>query len=69
MTKKTTYRTGPRNVSTSTVKKSAAARPSQCIVRKVFHEVFAPRSGAGSMPWSLRIALIVLRPTSWRIRV
>src|SRR6516162_3743477 len=51
-------------VSTSTVKKSAAARPSQCAARKVFQDIFAPRSGAGSMPWSLRIALIVLRATS-----
>ena len=47
------------------MKKSAAARPSQCAARKVFQDVFAPRSGAGSMPWSLRIALIVLRATSW----
>src|SRR6516164_10546570 len=65
MTKNTTYRTRPLSVSTSTVKKSAAAMPSQCAARKVFHDVFAPRSGAGSMPWSLRIALIVLRATSW----
>src|SRR6266849_6526022 len=51
-------------VSTSTVKKSAAARPSQCAARNVFQGVFVPRSGAGSTPWSLR-SLIVLRATSW----
>jgi hypothetical protein len=52
-------------VSTSTVKKSAAARPSQWAAKNVFQGVFVPRSGAGSMPWSLRIALIVLRDTAW----
>ena len=35
---------------TSTVKKSAAARPSQSAARNVFQGVFVPRSGAGSMP-------------------
>ena len=44
---------------------SAAARPSQCAARNVFHGVCVPRSGAGAMPWSLRIALIVFRATSW----
>jgi hypothetical protein len=47
-------------VSTSALKKSAAARPSPCAARNVFQGVFVPSSGTGSMPWSLRIALIVL---------
>jgi hypothetical protein len=64
MTKKTTYRIKARRVSTSTVKKSAAASASQWAARNVFHGVFVPRSGAGSMPWFLRIALIVFRATS-----
>jgi hypothetical protein len=33
MTKRTTYRISPAAVSTSTVKKSAAARPSQCAAK------------------------------------
>ena len=65
MTKKTLYRTRPPRVSTSTVNESAAARPSQCAARNVFHGVCVPRSGAGAMPRSLRIALIVFRATSW----
>src|SRR5262245_36734017 len=60
MTNSTTYRISPAAVSTSTVKKSAAGRPSQCAARKVFHGIFVRRSGAGSMPWSFRMALIVL---------
>src|SRR5262245_7478740 len=65
MTNTTTYRTSPRMVRTSTVKQSAAARPSQCAARKVFHGIIVPRSGGGSTPWSLRIALTVLRAMSW----
>jgi hypothetical protein len=40
-------------VSTSTRKKSAAAMAPQCALRKVFHGIVFPRSGAGSMPCSM----------------
>jgi hypothetical protein len=46
------------------VKKAAAVTLSQCAARNVFQAVFVPRSGADSTPWSLRIALIVLRAMS-----
>ena len=31
---------------------------------KVLHDMLLPRSGAGAIPWSARILLIVLRPSS-----
>jgi len=51
-------------VSTSTLKKSAAAMAPQCALRNVFRGIFLPRSGAGSTPCSLRIRWIVDRPRS-----
>ena len=39
ITKKTRYRFRPAGVSTSTVKKSAAATPAQCASKNVFHGV------------------------------
>ena len=62
MMKSTKYRTNPTRVSTSTLKKSVAAIAPQCALRNVPHGIF--RSGAGSIPFSCRIRLIVLRPIS-----
>ena len=45
------------------VKKSRAAKASQCASKKVFQGVRRLRSGAGSMPWSLGIHLAVFRFT------
>jgi hypothetical protein len=42
-------------VSTFTLKKSAAAMAPQCALRKVFQGIVLPRSGAGSMPCSVRM--------------
>ena len=50
-----------RNVQTSTVKKSDAARDSQCDLRNVFQNV--GRSGAGDSPFSFRIFATVVRAT------
>jgi hypothetical protein len=47
MTKSTTYRISPATVSTSTVKKSAAASPSQCAARKVLPRHLRPPFGCG----------------------
>ena len=57
ITKKTKYRRRPASVSTSTVNRSAAARPSQCVCRNVFQGVRWFRSGAGASPWSCKIRL------------
>ncbi len=51
-------------MSTSTLKKSAAAMAPQCALRKVFQGIVLPRSGAGSMPCSLRMRWMVDRPRS-----
>jgi hypothetical protein len=40
----------PLTVSTSPLKKSAAAMAPQCALRNVFHDIVLPRRGAGSMP-------------------
>ena len=65
ITKKTRYRLRPASVSTSTVNRSQAARPSQCACTNAFHGVRRARSGAGSIPWSCRIRLTVFRAMSW----
>ena len=65
ITKKTRYRLRPASVSTSTVNRSQAARPSQCACKNAFHGVRRARSGAGSIPWSCRIRLTVFRAMSW----
>jgi hypothetical protein len=44
-----------RQLSTSTVKKSAPARTSLWTVIKSFHEVVWLRLGAGAMPWRRRM--------------
>lgn len=49
--------TRPPAVQTSVVKKSVAARVSQWARRKSCQFVWRLRRGAGSRPWSLRIAL------------
>ena len=54
ITKKTKYRRRPASVNTSTVNRSAAARPSQCVCRNVFQGMRRLRSGAGSIPWSVQ---------------
>ena len=55
--------TGP--CETSTVKRSAAARPSKCVCRNVFQGVRWFRSGAGASPWSCKIRLTVFRAMLW----
>ena len=65
ITKKTRYRRSPASVSTSTVNRSQAARPSQCACRNVFQGMRRLRSGAGSIPWSCRIRFTVVRAISW----
>ena len=65
ITKKTRYRLRPASVSTSTVNRSQAARPSQCACKNAFHGVRWARSGAGSIRWSCRIRLTVFRAMSW----
>ena len=65
ITKKTRYRLRPVSVSTSTVNRSQAAKPSQCACKNAFHGVRRARSGAGSIPWSCRIRLTVFRAMSW----
>ena len=59
--KKTRYRLSPASVSTSTVNRSQAAKPSQCACRNVFQGVRRLRSGAGSIPWSRKIRFTVVR--------
>ena len=65
ITKKTRYRWSPASVSTSTVNRSQAVRPSQCACRNVFPGMRRLRSGAGSIPWSCRIRFTVVRAISW----
>ncbi len=65
ITKKTRYRWSPASVSTSTVNRSQAVRPSQCACRNVFQGMRRLRSGAGSIPWSCRIRFTVVRAISW----
>ena len=65
VTKKTRYRWSPASVSTSTVNRSQAVRPSQCACRNVFQGMRRLRSGAGSIPWSCRIRCTVVRAISW----
>ena len=53
---------------TSTVNRSVAAIAPQCAfysMMKVLHDMLLPCSGAGTIPWSARILLMVLRPTSY----
>ena len=57
MTKSVYTVTRPFSVQTSVVKKSAAASVSQWDLMKRDHEVFVDRSGAGSIPLSLRTPL------------
>ena len=45
ITKKTRYRLRPASVSTATVNRSQAARPSQCACKNAFHGVRLARSG------------------------
>ena len=52
-------------MSTPTVNRSQAARPSQCACRNVFQGRRRLRSGAGSIPWSCRIRFTVVRAISW----
>jgi hypothetical protein len=54
----------PAKVSTSTVKKSQAAMAFQCERRNVFQEIRLERSGAGSIPCSLRMVWMVPREIS-----
>lgn len=63
-TNNTQYRTNPNPRSTSTVKKSAPAIAPRCDLMKVCEFALRPRSGAGSIPCSLRMALIVFRAMS-----
>ncbi len=63
ITKKTACLSRPKGVQTSTVKKSQAASESQCWRMNSFQVVFLDRSGAGSMPWFLRMRLIVVSQT------
>ena len=65
ITKTTKYRRRPARVSTSTVNRSAAARPSQCVCRNVFQGVRWVRSGAGSSPGSCKIRFTVFRAMWW----
>ena len=65
ITKKTRYRWSPASVSTSTVNRSQAVRPSQGACRNVFQGMRRLRSGAGSIPWSCRIRVTVVRAISW----
>ena len=65
ITKKTRYRWSPASVSTSTVNRSQAVRPSPCACRNVFQGRRRLRSGAGSIPWSCRIRFTVVRAISW----
>ena len=48
-------------MSTSTVNRSQAVRPSQGACRNVFQGMRRLRSGAGSIPWSCRIRVTVVR--------
>ena len=63
MTKNTRYRISPTLVHTSTVKKSAAAIPSQCAFRNFDHGMCGNRSGAGPIPRSFRTRRTVDRET------
>ena len=63
ITKNTRYRTKPTLVQTSTVKKSAAAIPSQCAFRNFDHGMCGNRSGEGPIPLSFRIRRTVDRET------
>ena len=65
ITKKTRYRGSPASVSTSTVNRSQAVRPSQGACRNVFQGMRRLRSGAGSIPWSCRIRFTVVGAISW----
>ena len=65
VTKKTRYRWSPASVSTSTVNRSQAVRPSQGACRNVFQGMRRLRSGAGSIPWSCRVRFTVVRAISW----
>ena len=65
ITKKTRYRWSPASVSTSTVNRSQAVRPSPCACRNVFPGMSRLRSGTGSIPWSCRIRFTVARAISW----
>ena len=45
----------PPSVHTSAVKKSVATKTSMCVRMNSFHVVVVLRSGAGAMPWRLRM--------------
>jgi hypothetical protein len=60
----TKYRVSPRNVRTSTVKKSAAGIASQWTRRNAFHDIALRRSGAGARPASRQHALHRARPSA-----
>jgi hypothetical protein len=53
----------PLIVKTSTLRKSVAVKHSQWAFINVDHRVCASRSGAGPIPFSLRMLAIVPRPT------
>jgi hypothetical protein len=53
----------PRQLHTSTVKKSAAAKAFQSALKNTDHGIPLPRSGAGSIPCSFSIPRIVPRPS------
>ena len=59
MMKSTANRVSPRPVQTLMVKKSVAARTSQCVFKNSVQVVFFTRSGAGSRPCSRRTVAIV----------
>ena len=56
--------TNPLLVQTSIVVKSTDASTSQWASRKFFHVDWRLRSGAGSIPWSLRMLATVVAETS-----
>ena len=60
ITKKTRYRWSPASVSTSTVNRSQAVRPSRRLQERLPGRRRL-RSGAGSIPWSCRVRFTVVR--------
>jgi hypothetical protein len=52
-----------QGITASTVKKSIPTITPRCALMNVAHDIRRPRSGAGSMPCSCKMRLIVFRPT------
>jgi len=67
ITKRMSYRTSPHRVHTSMLKKSAAARTSECASRNSLQVVLLPRSGAGSIPAAFNTSQTVLRLISYEV--